>query len=182
MVTYVGICDVIDWEQFIKDLENQTPGYVGPRHDVGHEVPGVEEVAKPLRDAGYKMADEGGNARWDMFLPGKNFDTEIVEKFCNWVGMSGFTNCWVSRIMPGDVAPWHWDITDHEETLDQESTDPDRYHVHMCKPQPGHISIIEDNCLYLQEQGATYKWPSRKSWHCGANAGLVPKYQFNIWR
>ena len=82
MLEYVGNCkDVIDWHGVIKDIENQQSAYIGPRHDVGHHVPGVEEVAKPLREAGYKMKHEGGNASWDMYLPGTNFDKKIVEKF-----------------------------------------------------------------------------------------------------
>lgn len=182
MVEYVGNCDILDWEGLIKDIEHQKPSYVGPRHDVGHPVPGVEEVAKPLRDAGYKMADEGGNARWDMFIPGENFDLKIVHQFCDWVGMDSFTNAWISRVLPGDVAPWHWDITDDEATLEKEHINPDRYHVHISKPQPGHIFVVEDICFYNESQGNTYKWPGRKSWHCGANAGLVPKYIFNIWK
>jgi hypothetical protein len=51
----------------------------------------------------------------------------------------------------------------------------------MSKPQFGHIFIVENNCLYNQEQGATYKWSGRKLWHAGTNCGLVPKYIFNIW-
>jgi hypothetical protein len=35
--------------------------------------------------------------------------------------------------------------------------------------------------LYNQETGATWKWPKRTAWHAGSNAGLVPKYIFNIW-
>ena len=166
---FIGNCSsVIDWNKVIFDLEHQAAAYIGPRHDVGHPVPGVEEVAKPLRDAGYKMKHEGGNAGWDMYLPGINFDIKIVETFLDWVGMDGYTNAWISRVKPGDVAPWHWDITDHEETLAREGLNPDRYHCHVS--------------LYNQEQGNVWKWPSRKSWHAGANAGLVPKYLFNIWR
>ena len=51
----MGNCkDLIDWNSVIKSIEDQQSAYIGPRHDVGHHVPGVEEVAKPLREAGYK--------------------------------------------------------------------------------------------------------------------------------
>jgi hypothetical protein len=183
MAKYVGNCsEVIDWNSVIAELENQVPAYIGPRHDQGHNVPGVEEVAGPLRAAGYKMGHEGGNAQWDMFFPGTNFDPKIVDIFLEFVGLDGYTNCWISRVKPGDVAPWHWDITDDEVTLAKESKGMDRYHCHISPPTPGHILIVEDACLYLRRQGDTFKWPSRKSWHAGANAGLTPKYTFNLWR
>ena len=46
MLKFVGNCNnIIDWNKIIAGLENQTPAYVGPRHDVGQEVPGVEAVS-----------------------------------------------------------------------------------------------------------------------------------------
>ena len=74
MLEYIGNCNnLIDWTALISKLENQQSAYVGPRHDVGHDVPGVEEVAKPLRDAGYKMKNEGGNAMLAPLDGGSNF-------------------------------------------------------------------------------------------------------------
>jgi hypothetical protein len=182
MVKYVGNCsEIIDWNKVIEDLANQEPAYVGPKHDVGHAVPGVEEVAGQLRNAGYKMAHEGGNARWDMYLPGVNFSRDIVEKFIDFVGLDGYTNCCISRVKPGDVAPWHWDITDDEETLIKEGRGMDRFHCHISPPTHGHIFIVEDECLYLRRQGDVFRWPERRSWHAGANCGLTPKYTFNLW-
>lgn len=180
MLKFIGNCDTIDWLSLISDLEKQQSAYVGPRHDKGDNVPGVEEVAAPLRDAGYKMKHEGGNASWDMYLPGKNFDENIVKEFMRFVGMTEYTNAWISRVKPGDVAPWHWDITDDEKTLDSKKKF-DRFHCHVSPPSPGHVLIVDEHCLYNQPSGATWKWPSRKSWHAGANAGLKPKYIFNIW-
>lgn len=180
MTTYIGNCQgLIDWNEVICSLENQQPAYVGPRHDVGDNVVGVNEVAIPLREAGYKTIPEGGNLGWDMFLPDKNFDRQIIQTFIDWVGLDGYTNAWISRVNPGNMAAWHWDVTDDEATLTDKEWS--RYHVHMTAPQHGHVFILEDQCLYGRAQGDTFKWPDRKSWHAGANCGLVPKYQFNIW-
>jgi hypothetical protein len=183
MVKFIGNCsDIIDWNSVIADLEKQEPGYIGPRHDVGYDVPGVEEVARPLRDAGYKMGHEGGNARWGMFFPGTHFDKLVVDKFLQFVGIEDYINCWISKVAPGDVAPWHWDITDDEATLALESKGLVRFHCHVSPPTHGHIFIVEDTCLYNRAQGDVFQWPDRKSWHAGANAGLTPKYTFNLWR
>ena len=82
MIQYIGNCQgIIDWNQVLKELADQTPAYVGPKHDVGHDVVGVDEVAVPLRAAGYKTILEGGNLGWDMFFPGQNFDASVVDKF-----------------------------------------------------------------------------------------------------
>lgn len=182
-VTYIGNCNhLINWDKVIEDIKSSDPGYVGPLHEVGDPVPGVDAVVGQLRDAGYKRKDEGGNAGWDMFFPGDQFDASAVDKFMEFVGMKSYINCWVSRVMPGDVAPWHWDITDDDDTLTAEQQqNMKRYHCHIDHPKPGHMLVVENTCLYNQEQGAVWQWPDRKSWHAGANAGLEPKYLFNIW-
>lgn len=169
MIEYAGVCP-IDWQQLIKHLETQTP-YVGPKHKAGDDIPGLDEVTNMWNKAGL-----GPTVEWDMFYPGDHFDSTIVKQFAEWAGLESYTNAWVSRIHPGYCAPQHWDVQD-----DEPLPDTIRYHVHMGQPQFGHIFIAEDKCLYNQQQGATYKWTSRKAWHAGANCGLVPKYIFNIW-
>ena len=177
MIEYIGNCDIIDWQQLITELENQEPAYIGPKHRIGTNVPGVDEVGIPLINAGYK---EGGSMQWDMFLPKINFDNTLIQKFMNYVGMKSCYNAWISRIRPGYMAPWHWDVTDDEDTLTTHK-EIVRYHTHISKPAPGHVFVVEDVCLYNQQQGAVWKWPNRKSWHTGSNSGLGPKYIFNIW-
>lgn len=169
MIEYVGVCP-IDWQQLINHLETQQP-YIGPKHKEGDNIPGLNEVTDLWKKAGY-----GPTVQWDMFYPGDHFDNKIVEEFAKWVGITSYTNAWVSRIHPGYFAPQHWDVQDNEPL-----PDTIRYHCHMSKPQFGHILIVEDKCLYNQEQGTVYKWNSRKAWHAGTNCGLVPKYIFNIW-
>ena len=179
--TYIGNCStLIDWNKVIKDIESKAPAYVGPRHDTGMDVEGVDDVISPLKNAGYEFKTKGGNAGWDMFFPVENFDVAVVKEFMSFVGMDSYINCWISRVMPGDVAPWHWDITDDEQTLNAKGN-MKRYHCHIDIPKPGHVFIVEDTCLYNQEQGSVWQWPDRKSWHAGSNAGLEPKYLFNIW-
>jgi hypothetical protein len=169
MIDYVGVCP-LDWQQLIEQLETQKP-YVGPKHKAGDNIPGLDEVTDLWNKAGY-----GPTVSWDMFYPGDHFDINIVKQFAEWVNIPSYTNAWVSRVHPGYFAPQHWDVQD-----DEPLPDTVRYHVHMSRPQFGHIFIAEDKCLYNQEQGATYKWSSRKAWHAGTNCGLVPKYIFNIW-
>lgn len=179
MLKFIGNCNhIIDWNSVIEGLTKEA--YVGPRHDVGSGVDGVDEVIVPMKHAGYVFRKDGGNAGWNMYFPGTEFPAEVAEKFMSFVGLNSFLSCWISRVDPGDCAPWHWDITDDEYTL-QSKENIKRFHCHIDIPRDGHIFIVEDTCFYKEKQGNVYQWEDRKSWHAGANVGLTPKYLFNIW-
>ena len=181
MLKFIGNCkNIIDWDNVIETINSRPCDYVGPRHDVDSQVNGVDDVVFPIKDAGYVFKQNGGNAGWNMYFPGDQFPFEVQDKFAEFVGIENILSCWISKVFPGDVAPWHWDITDDEPTLNS-THDIKRFHCHIDIPRDGHIFIVEDTCLYNQEQGNVWQWPSRKSWHAGANAGLTPKYLFNMW-
>jgi hypothetical protein len=184
MPEYYGNCNnIIDWTTLVKSLKTQEPAYVGPRHKRGDKnALGIDEVAGVWEGAGYVPVYQGGNARWDMFFPGKNFSDDVVDAFAKFVGLSSYTNAWISRVNPGDVAPWHWDVTDDEVTLDATS-EIVRFHCHIQLPEEtiGHSLIVDDQCFYKEAQGSVYKWASRKSWHGASNCGPEPMYLFNFW-
>lgn len=182
MVKYFGNCATeIDWNKLIAELDAQEPAYIGPRHRAGDDAPGIDDVAKLWEDAGYKTKDRGGNASWDMFVPGVNFNKDLVLTFANCVGLETYTAAWISRINPGYVAPWHWDVTDDDIVLSQQKCI--RYHCHI-QPQStgfGQALIVDDTYLYNQKQGEIYLWPERKAWHGAVNCGLHPFYSFHFW-
>lgn len=178
---YVGNCSkIINWDSVIEDCENSSPEYIGPSHSRKDNIPGLSEIIDMWDNAGYRLAKDGGTIEWDMFISGKQFDSRITEKFCDFVGISSYRTAWISRINVGRTTALHWDVHDDEEMLSKDTTIL-RYHCHIGRPEFGHVLIVDDQCLYWQEQGTTYLWPDRKSWHAGANAGLKPKYLFNIW-
>lgn len=180
MTNFFGNCNhLINWDQVIKEIESNEPAYVGPRHREGDPVEGVDEVVGNLRKAGYRARTDGGNAGWDMYIAGVNFDDRVVKKFSEFVGLDGYTNAWIARVLPGDMAPWHWDITDDEETLSK--ANPIRYHCHIQPSINGHLLVVENDFFYNTKQGDVFKWPNRKSWHCAANCSYVPFYIFNFW-
>ena len=86
----LGIMDSIDWQQFIADLEQQTPGTVAPHTGLGYTPDGDLEVVTKPQDldatlntwdkAGYKIVSEGGSAEWQMYYPGINFDESVQTK------------------------------------------------------------------------------------------------------
>ena len=47
MAKFIGVCDSIDWNVLISHLAQQEAAYIGPRHDVGHDVRrGHEDLAE----------------------------------------------------------------------------------------------------------------------------------------
>lgn len=180
-VKYVGNCsNIINWDAVIKDCENNTPEYIGPSHKRGDNIPGLDEVLDLWESAGLKTAKDGGTVEWDMFMPGKQFDQAVVKQFVEFVGIDSYRSAWISRVNIGRHAALHWDVHDDEVNLSK-ITGIRRFHCHIGKPEVGHVLIVDQQCLYYQEQGATYEWPSRTSWHAGGNCGFKPKYLFNIW-
>ena len=178
---YIGnTSTLIDWESVIKDCENSNPEYIGPRHKRGDAIPGLDEVLDLWEAAGLKTTKDGGTIEWDMFMPNRQFDEKVVKDFCDFVGIDGYSSAWISRVNVGHYAALHWDVHDNEEKLSKVSGIR-RFHCHIGKPDFGHVLMAEKQVLYFQDQGATYEWPSRTSWHAGGNCGFKPKYLFNIW-
>jgi len=174
MITYIGNCsEAIDWNSVIKHIETQEPGYIGPRQN--WDDPEVKEFADIWKDAGYKPVREGGSAEWSMFFPGTNFSFEIVEQFAEFYKMSKWSSAWISRIMPGQCAPWHKDLQVSR------TANPDRIHCHIDIIDPGHMLIVEDSHLYNQQQGSAYRWDNPLLWHASFNLGRKPAYLFNIY-
>jgi hypothetical protein len=180
MITFIDVCDIIDWDTVIEGIANRPPDYIGPKHKASDGLPGLDEVASMWSAAGYKTPANGGTVSWDMFFPGTSFPQSVVDRFAEYIGLQTPNSCWISRINPGLFAPIHWDVNDNEEYLSKQPDRP-RWHCHISKPAFGHVFIAEDKCLYNQQQGSTYKWSSRKLWHAGTNCGLTPKYILNIW-
>lgn len=181
MIAYLGTSNaVINWQELIDSLEKQEPAYVGPSHSRKDNIPGVHDVLDKWDTAGYVLQADGGTAGWDMFLPNKNFDIKIVDSFAKFVGMDSYNSAWVSRVNPGMMVPYHWDVHDHEEELIKKGNFK-RWHCHMSLPTFGHAFFADNQCFYNQEQGAVYEWDDRRHWHGGINCGLVSKYVFNFW-
>jgi hypothetical protein len=179
MVKYVGnISEIIDCQLLVDSLSNTEPGYIGPKHSGDDDIIGIQEMAKLWNKAGFVLLKDGGTAGWDMFFPEKHFDKNIVTKFANFVKVDPI-DCWISKIYPGNMTPWHWDCNDKEEEYSKLNTA--RFTCHLSKPQCGHAIMVENDCLYYQEQGNVYQWPDRTSWHGGINCGFTPKYLLNFF-
>ncbi len=179
MVRFIGnTSNIIDWQSVVDNLSHKIPGYIGPRHSKEDDIIGIKEMDRLWNEAGFKLVDEGGTAGWDMFFPESHFDKSLVNMISNFVSIDPI-DCWISRIHPGNMTPWHWDCNDKEDEYSKIKIS--RFSCHISKPQFGHATMIEDRCFYFQEQGDLWQWPDRTSWHGGINCGFSPKYLFNIF-
>jgi hypothetical protein len=169
---------IIDWDRVIKDLENQSPEYVGPGHSFDDDIEELKDI-KSIWKNSYSILSDGGTVGWDMFFPGKQFDQKVADVFCDFVELDSPKSVWISRIWPGNLAPVHWDVNSNEQGIG--NLNYYRYHCHIQEPKIGHIFIVDNELYYQKNKGDTFLWKSRKSWHAGANCGLSPKYIFNAW-
>lgn len=180
MIKFLGNTNsIIDWQTVVDSLETATPGYVGPRHSEKDNIIGIKEMSQKWTTAGFLLIKDGGNAGWDMFFPGDHFNKNIVDVFSNFLNADPIS-CWISRVHPGNMTPWHWDCNDNEEQY-QKMNNMIRVSCNISKPDVGHAVMVEDDCITNQEQGNVWLWSSRTSWHGGVNFGFKPKYLFNFF-
>jgi hypothetical protein len=187
MVEYLGNCsDIVDWDQFINQLEKIEPmiGYQYDENRAESQDITVKEIASAWATAGYPMTNTSSNSplAWEAWYSGVHFDQTIQDKICDLLGITPIDVSMVTRLIPGRFAPWHWDIR-NSETIERFSSYGKpiiRVHIHMTRPQPGHVFVIGNHCFYNEEQGSMYKWVNWQDYHAGANCGLGAKYQFSI--
>lgn len=186
MAEYLGNTNhLVDWDKFISDLEKIEPmvGYQFEEDRKESLDPAVAEVRDLWLNAGYVANSSRDNPlAWEAWYSGVHFDSAVPDVLCKELGIKPIDVSMVTRLIPGRFAPWHWDIRDQETIEKFESYNKPivRVHIHMNKPEPGHVFVIDDHTFYAEEQGSMYKWPDWKSWHAGGNCGLKSKYQFSI--
>jgi hypothetical protein len=137
--------------------------------------PGYAGINKMWQDAKFNT-----NAmQWINYYPGKDFKQELVDDIANYLRLSGVHRAWISRIDPGYIAPWHWDVDENEQVY-LEKGEIKRYSITLCSPAMGHIFIIGDDYIYNTPEGSIFKWKNYKEWHTGINAGMTPKFTLHI--
>jgi len=136
---------------------------------------GYADINKMWQDAKFNT-----NAmQWINYYPGKDFTQDLVDDVAKYLRLSGVHRAWISRIDPGYMAPWHWDVDDNESTYLQKG-EIKRYSMTLCSPAMGHIFIVGDDYIYNVPEGSIFKWKNYKEWHTGINAGMTPKFTFHI--
>lgn len=176
MIDFIGNCSsYVDCQALINELSaKQGKIETGIRDDYDPNHPQVKDYLYLKNLAEVSGYNKAGSVRFEHFYPGLDFDQSIADNFGKFVNATP-KMIWVSKIMPGYCAPWHWDIIEHENEYRKEG-EVVRFHCHLSKPKPGHVFMIENKAFYMEEQGNTYQWNDLRAWHAGSNVGLEPKW------
>jgi hypothetical protein len=172
MLEYVGnSMHVIDWDSVIKEVQDQE-GKCACKYLPVKEVPELKEIDDALGNYCRESIE------WINYYPDKEFSMDIAHKFGNFVKAPRMIKCWISKVLPGKTAPWHWDWdVDWKKYI--ENGQPIRFTAMINPPTVGHVFIVGDQALYNEKQGDVHKWSDFRSYHAGTNCGLVPKFNFN---
>jgi hypothetical protein len=139
------------------------------------KTPGYEEIYKIWRDANFNAAA----IKWINYYPGTHFDEEVVKEASSLLNLTGVHRSWISRIDPGYMAPWHWDVDDNERTYLEKGAIT-RYTIIARDFIPGQMFILKDKHFYDLKQNAIIKWDHHRDWHSGINGSMSPNWMFHI--
>lgn len=170
---YIGnASNVTNWVDLIKYL-SKVEGK--PVYCDRSPNPIINDIFSSYRDVNYPLE----TALWHNYYPDIHFDSQIVEKFLSFLNERESVASWISKIDPGYSAPWHWDVNEIEVDWIKKGH-ISRYSAIISEPDPCHISIIGNYTIQSKRTNDVYKWKDHRAWHAGANAGMTPKFQFNI--
>lgn len=169
---------LINWDTVVKELKSRkgnTLHYNTSSFDPSS--PGFNELNQLWQNAGYSY--DSPSIEWTNYFPNTDFDQSVVGTFESIVQAKPWM-VWISKITPGKMAPWHFDA---HTKINEITTlgNPVRFTCYIQDPSHGHVSIVDEHCVYRPAKGNIYKWPSYNAWHCGMNGGLTDKYMFNYW-
>lgn len=133
-----------------------------------------QQISETWNAAGYNVE----NVKWHDYYPSQHFDRAVETSFEQLVNAKA-RRVWISEIMPGASAPYHWDVEDHETQWSVEG-DLVRYTCFIEKPTDGHIFILENQHFYNPAQHSIIKWNNHRQYHAGANCGFDPFYLFHF--
>lgn len=172
MIEFVGNSNnVINWSAVIQSLEQQTPAYFGINFKLSTQKDNTLLV-KDWESCGFVFQEDGGTIGWDIFIPEKNFDVQIVQTFTDYFKIKNYNNAWITRINVGMHIPEY-------NEFDQSDAITPRWHCHMADDESS-VLYIGEQILYNQRQGDTYQWGDNKINYAFGNISFKPKYFFNI--
>lgn len=164
----IGIIDTIDWKAVI---ENLGEGYNSPAN-----LPDVEEI-QDLKNKLIESKYNTNSIEWLNYYPGKDFDANIEKQFGEFVDCVPVRS-WISCVRPGKTAPWHWDW--HKDDADLPQFLIQRFTCSISPSYPGQAFIVNNSVINNETVGTVYKWNHYTDYHCGVNASMYSKYQYNF--
>lgn len=165
---------MINWNSIIKSLKDGSEVTVDPSR-WNLDNPEYNKIYDIWKRANFNL----NSIKWTNFYPDIHFSKEIVEQQAANLNLKHVHRSWISKIDSGYMAPWHWDVDDHEQ--DYLKFGPiKRYTVIVEQMMHGHILIIGKDHYFNQPLGTVIKWANYREWHSGINAGMTPSHMFHI--
>jgi len=163
-----------NWEFIISNLKDGNDVTVDPaRWNLGN--PEYKKILDIWTEANFNL----DCIKWTNYYPTISFPDSVVDHVAQELSLKHVHRAWISKIDPGYMAPWHWDVDDNE--LDFLKLGPiKRYTVIIKQMAKGHTLIIGDDYFYNKPVDTVIKWANYKEWHSSSNAGMEPSYLFHI--
>lgn len=165
---------MINWNSVIERLKDGSEVTVDPAR-WNLDNPEYHKIYDIWKKANFNLS----SIKWTNYYPGTHFPNEVVEQQAESLNLNHVHRSWVSKIDPGFMAPWHWDVDDYEQEY-LKLGPIKRYTVIIEQMVHGHILIIGEDHYFNQPLGTVIKWSNYKEWHSGINAGMAPNYMFHI--
>lgn len=163
-----------NWNTIINSLTEGSDVTVDPSR-WNLDNPGYTEILKIWQNANFNL----NSIKWTNYYPGLHFSEDVIKKQADHLKIKKVHRAWISKLDPGFMAPWHWDVDDNEpEYLTYGPIN--RFTIMLEKMDHGHILIIGNEYYFNQPKGTVITWNNYKEWHSGINAGMKPSYLLHI--
>jgi len=163
--------NIINWKNVIDTLTGSgQPAYIKPEEWANKKD--YNEIHRLWLDANMNIQ----GVKVTNYEP-DSFDNSVIPAMEKLLGLTHLES-WISRIDPGCMAPYHWDFDN--ELISKLGVTPRRVSVHINEFAFGHVFIVENKICYDYQVGDMIEFPSIRSWHAGANLGIIPKYMYHF--
>jgi len=132
-----------------------------------------QEMIDNWINAGYFLS----SIEWYNYYPNEHYNAQFTNQFAEYVNINPKRD-WVSLIMPGKTAPWHWDVDDKHEQWLQEGKLM-RYSIFLGEKNLSHFLALEGKDVSACDIGTIVKWKDYRNYHSAANCGLQPFFLYH---
>jgi hypothetical protein len=167
-VTTLDNLSDIDWVNIINNLVNGKTITAEPDiFDLNN--PHYMKIYNTWRSANFNM----DSVRWTNYYEYGDLTT-VISKRLNVTPLRS----WISRLDPGYIAPWHYDVDEREDEYIVKNAQ--RYSCFISESSIGDITIIGDDLFSNIEPGVLIKWNNRLEYHTGICASMKPSYMYHL--
>lgn len=163
-----------NWDFIISKLTNGSDVTVDPSR-WNMDNPEYSKILDLWKNANFNL----DAVKWTNYYPEKDFPDGVVGHIAQELNLKQVHRAWISKIDPGYMAPWHWDVDDNESEYLKHGAIK-RYTIIIRQMTKGHTLIIGDDVFYNKPVDTIIKWAKHNEWHSSSNAGLEPSYLFHI--